>query len=91
MTVRGHATPPHDPLFPSVGMLPLSDSGGVQNTLAHSPGRLRPFSATLGVPRPLVFKNHDTTGTKFDEPSSGDTSKDGVVLTDTIPDTKTDT
>lgn len=82
---------PSDPLFPSPSLLSLSDAGGVQYTLAHTPGTLRPFVATLGVPRPLTAKKHDTTASKWSESTTGETSKDGVVITDTVPDTKTDT
>lgn len=91
MLPRNFATLPRDPLFPSVKMLSLSDPGGVQYATEHTPGSLRPFSATLGVPRPLVAKNHDTTASKWTESTSAETSKDGIVVTDTVPDTKTDT
>lgn len=80
-----------DPLFPSPALLPLSDPGGVQNTLEHTPGTLRPFIATLGVPRMGDDKKHDTTSTKWTEPTHRETSHEGKVVTDTITDTLTDT
>jgi len=44
-------TPPvgGDPLFPSVALLPLSDTQGGQTPLAGTPGPLRPLSAALGI------------------------------------------
>jgi hypothetical protein len=80
-----------DPLFPSPALLPLSDPGGMQCTIDHTPGPVRPFVTTLGVARPLDGKKHDTTSSRWTEGTDRETSKDGVVVTDTVPDTKTDT
>jgi hypothetical protein len=81
----------HDPLFPQSTLLPLSHVGGVQLTIDNVPGQLRPFAATLGVPRPLDGKKHDTTSTSETKSTNSQTSKDGQVVTDTVSDTSTDT
>ncbi|MGH3570172.1 MAG: hypothetical protein ACRDRH_30025 [Pseudonocardia sp.] len=91
MLVQSQVPRPADPLFPSPALLPLSDPGGVQNTLEHTPGALRPFAATLGVPRLGDDKKHDTTATRWTESTPGETSHEGNVVTDTVTDTYTDT
>lgn len=90
MSAMNPITQPHDPLFPSRALLPLCDPGGVQNTLEHTPGTLRPFAATLGVPRLRDDKKHDTTATRFTQPTNDETSHEGNVVTDTVTDTYTD-
>lgn len=91
MSVRTHIAQPCDPLFPSPALLPLSDPGGVQNTIEHTPGTLRPLAATLGVPRLPDGKKHDTTSTRWTDSTPGETSHEGNVVTDTVTDTYTDT
>lgn len=90
MLVQSQVPRPADPLFPSPALLPLSDPGGVQNPLEHTPGTLRPFVATLGVPRLGDDKKHDTTSTSFTKPTNSQTSHEGNVVTDTVTDTYTD-
>jgi hypothetical protein len=80
-----------DPLFPSAALLSLSDPCGVQIALDHVPGPLRPFSATLGVPRPPDGKKHDTNASKWTVPTKGATSEDGTVVSVSVTDTNTDT
>lgn len=80
-----------DPLFPASTMLPLNEPGGVAYPLAHIPGRLRPFAATLGVPVPAEAKKHDTANTRNTTTQSTQRSDDGVVVPDTVTDTTTDT
>lgn len=79
-----------DPLFPHSGLLPLSHAGGVQPTVVNTPGALRPYAATLGVPRPLNAKKHDTTATSITSSTNSSTSRDGKVVTDTVTDTSVD-
>ena len=88
--VRMRITQLSDPLFPSPALLPLNGPGGVQNTIEHTPGTLRPFVATLGVPRRLDGKKHDTSASKWTEPTNSETSHEGNVVTDTVTDTMTD-
>jgi len=80
-----------DPLFPASTTLPLSEPGGVVYPVAHMPGLLRPFAATLGVPAPAEAKKHDTASTRNTTSQQTQQSDDGNVRSDTIPDTTTDT
>lgn len=91
MLLTDRRTPPSDPLLPRAALLPLSDTGGVQHTTANKPGLLRPFVATLGVPRPLVVGKHNTTSTTLRSTTNSQTSRDGQVVGDTVSDTSTDT
>jgi hypothetical protein len=81
----------NDPLFPAPVLLALSEPGGVQYPLTHTPAVLRPFAATLGVPTPREGKKHDTTATRWTEVTQHDTSKDGQVIPDSVTVTHTDT
>jgi hypothetical protein len=85
---RGPAGP--DPLFPGAALLPMTDPGGVQKAVPTARGRVRPFSATLGVP-PVVAGKHNTSATRWTEQQQTQTSKDGVVVPDTTTVTHTDT
>ena len=80
-----------DPLFPASASLPLNEPGCVVYPVAHTPGKLRPFAATLGVPAPAETKKHDTANTRNTTSQQTQQSDDGNVRTDTIPDTTTDT
>ncbi|MGH3569547.1 MAG: hypothetical protein ACRDRH_26750 [Pseudonocardia sp.] len=79
-----------DPIFPTTVLLPLSDPGGVQMSIPHRPGRLRPFVATLGVPSELDGKKHDTSATKSTYSTNSVTINDGTSVTDTVVDTTVD-
>src|SRR5262249_54943501 len=89
--------PPHhdfaapDPLFPSSNILPLNEPGGVAYPVAHMPGALRPFAATLGMPASAEEKKHDTANTRNTTSQATQRSDDGRVVPDTITDTTTDT
>lgn len=80
-----------DPLFPGGLTLPLCEIGGVQYTLDHEPGNLRPFVATLAVTAPPTGKHHtgntrnSTTEETYNQPD-GEGGK-----SDKISDTTTDT
>jgi hypothetical protein len=39
-----------DPLYPATMLLPAGSPGGVRMLVPDTPGALRPFAATLGVP-----------------------------------------
>ena len=80
-----------DPLMPAAALLPLCDTaGGGRLPLEHSPGPLRPFSATLGVV-PIQCGKHDTTATKWDETETKPTNRDGREDPDTSTIPRTDT
>ncbi|GIG61797.1 hypothetical protein Lfu02_61690 [Longispora fulva] len=79
-----------DPLVPGAALLPLSERGGVSHPIPHSPGTLRPFSATLARPMPPVSKKHDTASTTGSRKDQTSTSDDGNVKPDTITVTTTD-
>lgn len=81
----------YDPIFPITALLPLSDPGGVQMAIPHRPGLLRPFVATLGVPRRLDDKKHDTSATTSTRKTDSVTINDGTSVTDTVVDTTVDT
>lgn len=80
-----------DPLFPASAALQLSGPGGLQHAVAHVPGVVRPFAATLAVPAPVEAKRHDTTATRNSTQDPTQRSYDGKVVPDTVPDTTTDT
>lgn len=73
------------PLFSSSALLPLSEAGGVSYPVHHSPGPLRPYSATLAVPMPVTGK-HNTSSTRPATSISTQRSEDGRV----VPDSTTD-
>jgi hypothetical protein len=79
-----------DPLFPPTALLPQSDQGGVRVLARNQPGALRPFAATLGVPRPIEAKKHDTTATKNSYRTNSETVNDGNRTTDSVVDTDVD-
>jgi len=81
---------PDDPLFPSVALLPLSDTRGGQLPLVGSPGSLRPLSAALGVV-PIECGKHDTIASRWWEEDATETTDDGVVKPDTVRILRTDT
>lgn len=65
--------------------------GGVQETIPHIPGSLRPFVATLGVPRQLGDeKKHDTSATKSTYKTGGKTINDGTESDDSVVDSSVD-
>ena len=80
-----------DPLFPASTTLPLGEPGAVQYPVAHVPGSLRPFAASLGVPAPSEVKKHDTTNTRNSTKQPTQQSDDGRVRPDTVNDTTVDT
>ncbi|MEV0733604.1 MULTISPECIES: hypothetical protein [Polymorphospora] len=77
------------PLFSPTALLPLSEPGGVSYPMEHTPGPLRPYSATLAVPMPQVGKHH-TTSTRPATALPTQRSKDGEVVSDTTQDTGMD-
>ncbi len=77
------------PLFSSIALLPLGEPGGVAYPMEHVPGSLRPYSATLGVPMPMVGKHH-TTSTRPPTQMPTQRSVDGQVVPDTSSDTGVD-
>lgn len=79
-----------DPLFPPTALLPQSDPGGVRILPAGEPGPFRPFAATLGVPRSIVAKGHDTTSTTSSYRTNSETVNDGTRTTDSVVDTDVD-
>lgn len=79
-----------DPLFPHSGTLALSEHGDMQLPVYHSPGPLRPFSATLATALPPVSKKHDTVSTRSTTRIATQKSKDGKVVADSTPDVGTD-
>ena len=79
-----------DPVLPARPLLPLGTPTGVVPTVEHQPGRLRPFSATLGRPMPVEGKKHDTVSTAPPTSMSTQQSRDGQVLPDSMPDTGSD-
>jgi hypothetical protein len=81
---------PVDPVFSGFQLLPLSEPGGVQRVVSSEPTKIRPFIATLGIPRPFIAKKHDTTATKETYRTNDDTSKDGIIVTDSTVDTAYD-
>lgn len=84
-----HSAEP-DPLFPGSMTLPLCEVGGVQYSLDHQPGSLRPFVATLAVAAPPAAKHH-TASTRNSTSTKTGPNRDGSEETDTITDTTTDT
>lgn len=79
-----------DPLFPPSAMLPLSEPGGVQYPVTHTPGTVRPYVATQAVPSPVEAKNHDTPTTRNSTPQRTSYNVDNRVETDLISDTTQD-
>lgn len=79
-----------DPLFPPTALLPQSDPGGVRVLAPNRPGTLRPFAATLGVPRPIEGKQHDTTATSSTYRTNSETINDGTRSQDSVVDTNVD-
>lgn len=80
-----------DPLFATTALLPLSAAGGVQMAIPHTPGELRPFIATLGVPTKTDdTKKHDTSATKSTYKTGGTTINDGTESDDSVVDTDVD-
>lgn len=79
-----------DPLFPVAAALPLSEPGGVVTPMPNIPGNLRPFSASLGV-APIECGKHDTASTRDTVLKATETSKDGVVVPDSVKVVATDT
>jgi hypothetical protein len=80
-----------DPLVPHSALLPLADTcGGGQRPVEHVLGSLRPFSATFAVV-PIQCGKHDTTATKWDKTEETESSRDGVVVPDTVTIPQTDT
>lgn len=80
-----------DPLFPTAGLLPLSDPGGGRIPLTNTPGLIRPFAAALAVRPPYDAKKHDTNPSRWTEQRPTEFSRDGVVEPDTQPIEHTDT
>jgi hypothetical protein len=78
-----------DPLFPTPGLLPLSEPGG-HTPPVNVPGLLRPLAATLAVRPPLDAKKHDTNPSRWTENKPTQTSEDGRVVSDTTPIVHTD-
>lgn len=81
---------PADVLFPSAGLLPLSDVRGGHRPVATTPGRLRPLPATLAVV-PIECGKHDTTSTRWTEDDPTERTDDGKVIKDSVPIVRTDT
>lgn len=79
-----------DPLFPTAGLLPLSEPGGGHIPPVNVPGPVRPFTATLAVRPPLEAKKHDTNPSRWTENKPTQRSRDGVVVPDTVPIVHTD-
>ncbi|WP_018350927.1 hypothetical protein [Longispora albida] len=80
-----------DPLVPGGSLLPLSERGGVTHPIAHTPGALRPFAATLARPMQPASKNHDTVSTSNTRKDPTEISADGKVTSDTNTVVTTDT
>jgi hypothetical protein len=57
--------------------------------MEHTPGKLRPYAATLSVEMPPSGR-HNTTSTRPPTSTPTQTSKDGVVVPDTQSDTGQD-
>jgi hypothetical protein len=79
-----------DPLFPAAGFLPLSDTGGTQRTIVHTPGGLRPFSTTLARPATADGKKHDTASTRNATTEATQYTDDSEVKPDSYSDTAMD-
>ena len=77
------------PLFSSTSLLPLSEPGGVSYPISNTPGRLRPYSATLAIPLSLTGKHH-TTSTRPATSMPTQRSSDGKVVSDSQSDTGQD-
>ena len=77
------------PLFPPAALLPLGERGGFTYPMEHTPGAVRPYVATLGVPMPITGK-HNTTSTAPPTSIPTETSDDGKVYPDTSKDTGSD-
>jgi len=77
------------PLFPGAALLPLSAPGGVTYPMEHTPGVLRPYSASLAVAMPPVGKHH-TGATRPATSSPTQRSDDGRVVPDSVSDTGSD-
>lgn len=82
--------PLSDPLYPATMLLPMGAPGGIRMLVADTPGPLRPFAATLGVPSRLDSKKHDTTATKSTYQTNSETINDGTRSTDSVVDTDVD-
>ena len=79
-----------DALVPANALLPLCDTpGGGYRPSEHTPGRLRPFVATLAVV-PIECGKHETTATRWVEDDATEKSDDGKVVPDTVKITRTD-
>jgi hypothetical protein len=87
---KAHSVDPIDPVFSGFQLLPLSEPGGVQRVVPNEPTSTRPFIATLGIARPFIAKKHDTNVSKETYRTNDDTSKDGVIVTDSTVDTDYD-
>ncbi|MGH3814421.1 MAG: hypothetical protein ACRDUV_18535 [Pseudonocardiaceae bacterium] len=79
-----------DPLYPATMLLPMGTPGGVRILVPDTPGPLRPFAATLGVPSRSDDKKHDTTATKSTYQTNSETINDGTRSTDSVVDTDVD-
>ena len=77
-----------DPLFPRAALLPLTERGG-HTPLAHTPGPIRPFSASLAV-IPIECGNDETTATHDTEVKQTQYTSDGKMETDAVPIVVTD-
>ncbi|HET9258363.1 MAG TPA: hypothetical protein VFO16_24635 [Pseudonocardiaceae bacterium] len=82
--------PTSDPLYPATMLLPTGSPGGVRMLVADTPGELRPFAATLGVPSRSDGKKHDTIATKSTYQTNSETINDGTRSTDSVVDTDVD-
>jgi hypothetical protein len=79
-----------DPLYPATMLLPTGSPGGIRMLVPDTPGVLRPFAATLGVPSKPDGKKHDTTATKSTYRTDSETINDGTRTTDSVTDTDVD-
>lgn len=77
------------PLFSPAALLPMGEPGGVSYPMPYTPGRLRPYGASLAVPMPVQGKHH-TTATSPRTTMATETSSDGTVRRDSQADTGSD-
>lgn len=81
--------PTSDPILPTTALIPLGVSGGAR-PVDDAPARLRPFVATLAVPRRIDNKKHDTNATTTTYRTNSETINDGTRVTDSTVDTTVD-
>ncbi len=78
-----------DPIAPRAAFLPLTEANGYV-PLAHTPGSIRPFAATLAVV-PVLSGGDQTSATRDNEVKQTQRSSDGKMETDAVTIVVTDT